>query len=36
MTQIQRTLHCEVLTDTGQPVEARSGHIDIEPTDGTV
>ena len=36
VTQNQQTVHCEVLTDSGQTVEGSSGHSDTEPTDGTV
>ena len=31
-----QTVHCEVLTDSGQTVVNSCGHIETEPTDGTV
>ena len=36
VTQNQQTVHCEVLTDSGQTVEDSSGHSDTVPRDGTV
>ena len=36
VTQNLQTVHFEELTDSGQTVEASSGHSDTEPTDGTV
>jgi len=36
VTQNQQTVHCEVLTYSGQAVGDSSGHSDTEPTDCTV
>ena len=36
VTEIQQTVQCEVLTDSGQTVEGNSGHSDTEQTDGIV
>ena len=36
VTQNQRTVHCEVLTDSGMTVEDSSVHSDTESTDCTV
>jgi hypothetical protein len=36
VTQNQQTVHCEVLTDSGQTLHDFSGHSDTEPTDGVV
>jgi len=36
VTQNKQTVQFQVLTDSGQTVEDKSGHSDTEPVDGTV
>jgi len=36
VAQKQKTVQCEVLTDSGHTVEENRGHCDTEPTYGTI